>query len=315
MSLLVASLYLLCLAFLLGSALYVYSLDPFARLNASYAVLALALLGWVGSLFVFSNQTVAPSLLSWGRFNFAAAALVGPAVCLFVAALARSSLSQRWIWVESGVLALLSFATGLVHRAETVLPSGEHVTTYGPLFPLYALHLVLFLLAALFLAFRPTRSLSRKVIGLLRLVGVGLLLSAAIGITTNVVLPYLLGDFRFINVGTLSTIFFLSAVAYAACVHHLFNVQVLIRKTLVFALLIAFALELYQAAVEFLTKLLPLGDPAQRHIAAATVALIINAFTHEPLRRLLEQLTDRLLARKRGTPAPRHHSHRERRVS
>ena len=130
-----------------------------------------------------------------------------------------------------------------------------------------------------------------------------------IGITTNVALPYLFGDFRFIDVGTLSTIFFLGAVAYAASVYHLFNIRVLIKTTLVFSLLIAFALELYQGSVEFLARLLPVGDATERHIAAATVALIINAFSHEPLRRLLEQLLDRLFIRKQKLSSrPRPHA-------
>jgi len=97
---------------------------------------------------------------------------------------------------------------------------------------------------------------------------------------------------------TLSTIGALATIAYAACIYHMFNVRVVIRTALVVALLIAFALELYQAAVSALSALLPLTDPTERHIAAATVALIINAFTQQPLRWWLERLALRLLKRK-----------------
>ena len=79
MSLLTASLYLLCLAFLFGSAVYVYSRDPFARVNAAFALLALTLLGWVGTLFVYTAQTQGSALLWLGRANFAFAALMAPA--------------------------------------------------------------------------------------------------------------------------------------------------------------------------------------------------------------------------------------------
>ena len=64
--------------------------------------------------------------------------------------------------------------------------------------------------------------------------------------------------------------------------YHLFNVRVLLKATFVYALLIAFALELYQLAVQALTRLLPLGDPSQRHVAAATLALILHAVTSSP---------------------------------
>ena len=130
-------------------------------------------------------------------------------------------------------------------------------------------------------------------------------MTAVVGIMANVVLPYFYHDFRFINVGTLSTIFFLAVVAYTSVVHHLFNIRVILRTTLVFTVLIALTLEFYQLAIEFLTHLLPLGDPTQRQVAATTIALIINAFTHEPVRLWLEQLVDQLLTR-RGHRIPKH---------
>ena len=134
--------------------------------------------------------------------------------------------------------------------------------------------------------------------------GAGILLTVGVGFVTNAALPYWYHNFRFIHIGTLSTIFFLVLVAYAACFQGLFNVRVLVKKTVVFALLIAFALELYQFAVGALAGLLPLGDPTQRHLAAATIALVINAVTQQPLRWWLERLADRLLAGKH----PEHHN-------
>ncbi len=284
MSLTIASLYLLCLAFLFGSALYVVSRDPFDRLNRAYALLALTLLAWVGTLFVFAAQNQGATLLWLGRANFAAVALVAPAVYGFVAALRKHLHPETyWLWGESLLLAVLALGTPFVDRAEAV-QGAVHVTTYGVLFPLYIVHIVIYLVAGIWGALRPATTLPRVVQSQLRLVGAGILVTTAIGIITNAALPYLFGDFAYIHIGTVSTIIFLSTVAYAAVSKHLFNVQVVIRATLVFGLLIAFALELYQASVEFLTKLLPLGDPTERHIAAAFVALIINAFTHEPLR-------------------------------
>ncbi len=302
MSLLAASLYLLCLAFLFGSALYVYSRDPFARLNAWYALLALALLGWVGTLFVFTIQMQGPGLLWLGRANFAFAALAAPCAYAFVLALAQRPFRHaRWLWAETLLLAAVSLLTPWVDRAETI-GVGQHVSTYGAVFPLYLLHIVAFAVAAVFVAFRTSGSLPTQTRIQLRLVGAGILLTVLTGFVTNAALPYFYGNFRFINIGTLSTIFFLIVVAYAACVHHLFNVRVLVKRTVVFALLIAFALELYQAAVGALALLLPLGDVAQRHVAATAIALIINAVTQQPLRWWLERLADKLLAGRHPHP-------------
>lgn len=300
MSLVVASLYLLCLAFLFGSALYVFSRDPFSRLNSSYALLALSLFAWVGSLFVYNAQLENPALLYWGRVNFASATLIVPAVYLFVCTLAKQEMrGGKGVWLESGVLVLLSMFTGLVDKSERVLIGGEHVTTYGWLFPLYLIHIVGYIVLALRIAFRPPQTLPEVSHTQLRFVGIGVLVTGVVGITTNIVLPYFLHDFRFIDVGTLSTIFLLAMIAYTSVVHHLFNIRVILKATFVFTILIALTLELYQLAIEFLTHLLPLGDPTQRQVAATAIALTVNAFTHEFIRSWLERIADKLLSRKR----------------
>lgn len=302
MTLLTASLYLLCLAALLASAVFVLSRNPRSRLNGYYALLALALLGWVGTLFVFGSLPEGRTLLLVGRLNFAAAAVVATASFLFVAELAGSRPSSRYlnvIWLETAIFAALSFGTPLIDRAETVL-GGLHSTAYGPLFAVYAVQIVAFLAGAVLAAFRPPPGIRPATRTQLRLVGAGILATALVGVTANIVLPYGAGDFRFIHVGTLSTILLLVAVAYAVFAHHLFNVRVIVRAALVYAALVSLALEVYQVTVGFLADLLPLGDPARRHFAATAIALAVHALTHDALRTWLEKVVDRRILRGHG---------------
>jgi len=294
MTLVTASLYILCLAFLLGSALFVYSRNPRSRLNRYYALLALALLGWVGTLFVFGGLPEGRLLLTVGRANFAAAALVATASFLFVGELAgrRQSLLPV-VWLETAILTVLSLATPLVDRAETVV-RGQHTTAYGLLFAFYAVHVAAYLTGAVFLAFRSLPGATEKTRPQLLLVGAGILATALVGVTADIVLPYSSGDFRFINAGPLSTILFLLAMGYAVFAAHLFSLRVIIRAAFVYAGLITLALELYQLAVTFLARLLPLGSASERAFAATAIALIVNAFTQQPVRRCLERVIDGL---------------------
>ena len=305
MTLLTASLYLLCVALLFASALFVYSRNPRSRLNASYALLALALLGWVGTLFVFGSLPAGQTLLLVGRANFAAAALVAAASCLFVAELAgRRRTYLNAALLETALIVLASLGTPLVDRAETIL-AGQHATTYGPLFAFYIVHVAAYLAGAVILAFRPPPGTADRTQRQLRLVGAGILATAVIGVTANIILPYWYGDFRFIHVGTLSTILLLIAVAYAVFVHHLFKVRVIVRKALVYAALISVALEVYQVAVGFLADLLPFSDAVERHFAATAVALVVHASTQASLRSWLEELVEHGMSRKRD--GKRHH--------
>ncbi len=293
MTLFTASLYLLCLAFLFASALFVYSRDPRSKLNAYYALLALTLLAWVGTLFVFGSLPEGRPLLAVGRANFAAAALVATTSCLFVAELAGRRLTRlSAVWIETALLGVLSLGTPLVDRAETVL-RGQHQTAYGPLFALYIVHVVAYLAGAVDLAFLPPAGTADRTRRQLRLVGAGILATATVGVTANIVLPYWYGDFRFIHVGTLSTILLLAAVGYAVFAYHLFSIRVIVRATFVLAGLLALALELYGLVLSFLAHLLPLGSAGERSFAATALVLVVNAFTQEPVRRRLERVIDR----------------------
>lgn len=185
MSLLVACLYILVSAFLFGSSIYILSRDLFARLNQAYALFALCLLGWVGTLFVFNSTGVGPGLIWIGRANFAAAALLAPSALWFVqAVLQRHDYRGRVILAESLIVAALSLFTASVDLAETV-QSGIHITTYGLLWPLLILHLVMYLGAAVYQALVPPADASPKIRSQARYVGIGILVSSVVGIASN----------------------------------------------------------------------------------------------------------------------------------
>ncbi len=306
MSALLAALYTLCLLLLTGIAFFVFLKNPRSALHQSFALLALALLGWVASLFAFDFPTAFPSgssaLLLLGRFNFACIVLAVPLTFRFVRLIGRrpAGLMLPWLWLETLLLAGLTLLTPLVDRAELVR-AGQHVTVYGPLFPLYLLHVLVFLGLSLRMAFRSSPGTSHETQGQGRLIGVGILATGAVALITNVLLPYAFGNFTLIHVGTLSTLLFLAAVGDAVFVHHLFSIRLIVRAAFVYAGLIALALELYSLAVSFLAHLLPFGDPAERSFAATALALIVNAFTQRPVRAWLERFMDHSVFHDRRT--------------
>ena len=57
--------------------------------------------------------------------------------------------------------------------------------------------------------------------------------------------------------------------------------------------MVTLMLELYQGAVAALAQVLPVGDAGHLHLAATGVALAVNAFTQQPVRKWLERLIDR----------------------
>jgi len=174
--------------------------------------------------------------------------------------------------------------------------AGQAITTFGPLFPLYLLHVLGCLTAALRTALREwRRSKERRVRGQLAILGFGIIGTGGVALITNELLPYGCGDFRFGDWGPLSTLFFLLAVAYATFIHGLFDLRTLVCETLAYGILLAFVLEAYSSVVFLVTQHLTSGTEKLTQFA-----VLVIAFSFDPLRRFLEEKTDRLLFGERG---------------
>ena len=71
-----------------------------------------------------------------------------------------------------------------------------------------------------------------------RYVLTGSALTAAIGLGCNLLLP-LGGNYGWVWLGPVGSLFFVGFSVYSIVAHHLFDIRVLIRRTLVYALLLA----------------------------------------------------------------------------
>jgi len=288
-------LYYFCFALLLGMAAFVWTKNPRSWLHASFALTALSLLAWLVTLFAF-NRATEPSAVLWlGRANFAAVPFAVFFGYLFVRAVAGRSLPRRLPLLGGGTLLLggLTLFTPFVDQSEIVGTAGKHVTQFGPLFLLYLAFVLAFLAAAVLFAFQSRQDAIQPARDQLLLVGSGILATGAVALVTNVVLPYGFSDFRLVDVGTLATILFLLAVAYAISVHHLFDIRLLVRKTLVYGLLLSFVLGAYTSVVLLVTQHLTAAGGNSGPFTQFGVLVIASSF--DPLRRYLEKRVDRLL--------------------
>jgi hypothetical protein len=304
-----AVLYALCSALLLGAAFLVWLKDPRTGANRAFALTALALLAWLLTLLAFNRTQDPGTALLVGRLNFAAVAPAAFTAYLFVRAVAGLPKPRAYPVLAAGtaLLALLSTLTPLIDAAEQVGDgvTGRHMTVYGPLWPLYLLHVAGLLLAAVSLAFHARRDAPPPQRDQLGLVGAGMLATGTVALVANALLPYAAGDFRFIDAGPLSTVLFLAAVAYAVVRHRLFDVRVFVRRTLVASLLLSFVLAAYGAVVALATE--RFAGPGQGALTRFGVLFIAAAF--DPLRRFLERRVDDLLSappRRRRQARARH---------
>ena len=295
----VALLYYLAFLLLAGLTLFIACRGRRARsrfqLRRAFYLLSLSLLLWQLTLFLEPRATPLAVQLWLGRTNFAAVAFAAYFALRFVQAVPvrRTETVSRVSWplrVETGLLAGVTLLTPLVTESERVA-GGQALSDFGPLFPFYLLHVLGYLTAALLLSLRKRRlAKEREARRQLTLLCAGMFVTGGVGVLTNALLPYRYGDFRYCDIGTLSTMVFALCVAYAAFFHRLFEARLLLRVTLVYGTLLAFLLSIYGATALLLTQHLATGSSKRLQFAA-----LLLAFCCDPLRRFLEKKVDSLL--------------------
>jgi hypothetical protein len=129
----------------------------------------------------------------------------------------------------------------------------------------------------------------------LTLIGLGMLGTGAVALVTNALLPYWSGDFRYCDVGALSTLLFLLAVAYATLWRRLFDLRLFLRKTLVYGVLLTGVLGVYSSTVFVVSQ-----QWTAQSDSWTQFAVLVIAFSFDPLRRFLERKTDQWLFEPRG---------------
>jgi hypothetical protein len=259
----------------------------------------------VVTLYLFRHSQDQDYVLLIGRINFASISLAVYTGYRFVRSVA--GLPTRWnetaLLSVSVILALLTTATPLIDESER-LGNGlsSHQTIYGPLFSLYLVHVIALVGATLVMAFRQSRQKqgvrdrlsARATHDQLLLIGGGILATTLLSLVTNVALPYFWRNFNWIDLGPLSTLLFLLAVAYAVVRHQLFDIRVFLRRTLVLGIALSFVLATYSAIVLLVTDKF-----ASSEVGGVTrFGVLVLAFSFDPVRRLLEEKIDKLLKKK-----------------
>ena len=278
MSLAARLLFDLCFLLSLGLATFVYRKDSKARLNRYFALAALALFAWLYTLYLYDGGGVGDflSLTELGRLNYAAVLYVALLGYMFVAELIGKpprKILSRLILAETVALTLATLATPLIDVAEVSARGQGASTIFGPLFPIYVLHVSTFLGAGVVSAAYRMRTAAARLRRQLATVVLGMLVSAALGLMVDVFLPFARHDFRFENLGALAAVIYFVSMAYAITAEHLFDVRLVIRRAFVLTALVALGVELYDLVLDWLVRYLPVSNSSDRRLLATALVL------------------------------------------
>lgn len=290
------SLFVLSAA-LLALALSVWRAKPIAPSNRWFAVQTVLLACWVYGIAGLQGKHY---LNVWGRFTFASAILIAPAVLEFIWVFPSRStfLAKRVFTVVLAlgvVLSLISLITPLIVTDVFLGPRGlERVT--GSFYLLYALYLLGTWLCV-FLAFlhqwRHARGLPRAQ---LQYVGVGTALAVIGGVTFNLLVPFVTGSSAYHLIGPYFALPYALLVAHAIIRHRLMDLRPILHQGIAYAVATG-ALSVGAIALVRLVAFRGHYGPLHLNLVIVTVAGL--AMLTIPAQRLIRRFIDPYLYRGR----------------
>jgi hypothetical protein len=278
-----------------------------ALANRLFALVALSAAGWTGTNALFqSTDSVAVAMLA-AQASSASSLLMSASFLHFSWVYPLRTPGSRvrlWLlWTTTLLLALLSFIPGAVDRSVEL--TGTHRIITAPGFYLVALFLLLTTGAAFTGFVRHTLTLhgSLREQALYVMLGAGV--TAIFGTIFNVAFP-LFGDYRFVWLGPSFSVFFVGGAVYSIIAHHLFDIRLIIKRAVVYSLLLAGISGGYSAVEYLLTELFTSASPeAASPLAAHIIGAVMVSLCVNPVRKWLERKIHRLLYPKHSKRAIR----------
>ena len=278
-------------------ALFVHSRGRQSAINTTWALFSASVGVWSFGYFGFLLSNTKGEAFIWIRILYCGAILI-PTLCFhFICVLLQCFEKKKKLIVASYLLSVVFEIANLTpYFVKDLRPilNFKWWPVPGPLFGCFVVHFILMLSYGIYLTSKSYRiaSTRQKNQMLYLALGIGI---AFIGGSTNYLSIYGFPVFPF---GNLLVVALPALVVYAIVKHHLMDISVIIRKTLVFAGVFA----LFMAIVSLVTALTQSYVGKSLHMgpmATSLLSVLIAIFLYDPIRRFLVNVTDQYLFQKK----------------
>jgi len=274
-------------------ALWVLLARPDSAINRWFAAYTFAIAGWAVSIGCL-HAGLAPEV--WSRLAFLSSSFIPACFLAFTTVFPSvgpwpSRRLIRGVLLLATALAVLSVTTPLLIHDAAVTSAG-FTRKSGPLYPLFVAYFLGAWISAFVvfaLKWRRERGQARTQ---LQYLGIGLFLSFAGGITTNLLLPFLMGRTGYTWLGPYFTLPLVIFVSHAVIRHRLMNARLFVRRSIVYLITVAIAGAVFASFLVGWTSLV--GE--RRQVIEVAVALAV-ALAFQPLKRWLQSQLDRYFYR------------------
>lgn len=286
-----------------GLAIFIYSQNRRNPVNISFSFFNLFLTAWSLSILLYSNVNDLHAALYFMKLSYASAILIGVSYYYFSGVFPRQSAEESseappyFNLVLLFALLLIGFTFLPTYLTKSiVLHDWGRETMLGIYeYLAFALFFTLSFIGGLIRSWTKYRVARGQSKAQLLYVVLSVSIAGALGMFFNLLLPSpFLQDFRFIWIGPIFTTLIAISIVYAILAHRLFDIRVIIKRTVIFAGLSAFTLSMYAAIVFLLSGILGLQGEVLNAASMIPnlVAALVIALTFERVQHWLTEATD-----------------------
>ncbi len=276
--------------------LFVFTRNPRSPQNRAFAFFAVMVSLWGCSNFL-SNVGAPESKLFFNRFSYTVAMLSILALLIFSLLWPKRS-SFRLKDKISIFIAPIFFVLSLTPMVvmNYVVRPGQQATDIesGPLYLVFVGYIVLIFIFAC-VNFRKMYMQSNVMDKTrIQFTSIGIGLSFTWVVITSAIVPYFTGDWDLSMLGPLGTIIMIAAIAYAIIRHRLFDIRLVVARSLAYILSLSTLAVSYAILVAVFTQNIFIPDNLQFIRAAVPFAsAIFVAVSFGPIKRYFNKLTNK----------------------
>ena len=278
--------------------LLVYLNNPKSATNKAFLLMALASAGSALGVYLAETATSSDVAFFWVKFLMVFASWASPAILLFIYTFPKETFKHNKVLVfaEIGLATFFSIAavSGLMYKNVEITSEGTLKATLGPVLPLFGLVFGMHLIALSTRLFDRFRHATGKEKEQFRYLAYGLVLMLLFVGVFDIFFILFLGKTDFAPLGVSSFLLLEGAVFYSITRHRLLDIRLVVARTVAYTLLVGIIAAFYTGVTFLATSLLfQTTTNLQQTILYGALTLIV-AFTFQPLRRLLEETTNKV---------------------
>jgi len=269
--------------------------------NITFFLLSLSVAAWILGIAAFSIVQTPNAALWWAKFYYAAPILLVLFLILFSISFPNNSklslLKLTFLLVApTFLISLLLVLPNFITAGVSYHDWGKEILLNKRDYQIYGFYIITYFAIGLGLIYRKSQTetgLYRKQASLFVFGGV---ISAILGVLFNLILPWF-GNYRLIWVGPLATSVFLGSAAVSIVRHKMFDVRIIVARTLGYFVSLFVLAAIYGFVVFGLAELLTHQQFSLRIqiVLSATAATVSLFFPN--IKRFFDQQTNKLFFR------------------